>query len=125
MTQGIVARNNERGGEVSVVKFTYPSLFDPHRTIEVWFCDEPCCSGKHVHRDDGPAVIYPDGTKEWWQHGKKLTDAEAAALNGELVAKAVRAGLSAPAVVNRTRFSRTAAREPSDHEPIPKRQPGK
>ncbi len=22
-----------------------------------------------VHRTDGPAVIYPDGSQEWWQHG--------------------------------------------------------
>ena len=30
---------------------------------EVWIKD-----GKY-HRDDGPAVIYCDGSKEWFQHG--------------------------------------------------------
>lgn len=24
------------------------------------------------HRDDGPAIIRPDGTEEWWQHGSKV-----------------------------------------------------
>ena len=24
----------------------------------------------HWHREDGPAVIYPDGRKEWWINGK-------------------------------------------------------
>ena len=23
-----------------------------------------------LHRDNGPAVIYKDGTKVWWKHGK-------------------------------------------------------
>ncbi|CAB4196751.1 hypothetical protein UFOVP1290_271 [uncultured Caudovirales phage] len=23
-----------------------------------------------LHREDGPAVEYPDGTKEWWLEGK-------------------------------------------------------
>jgi hypothetical protein len=25
-----------------------------------------------LHREDGPAVIRPDGTREWWVHGKKV-----------------------------------------------------
>jgi len=70
------------------MKHEYPSLFHPGKNVEVWFCDEPCCNGKEFHRDDGPAVIFPDGTKEWWKHGKRLTDAEAASLQGELAAKA-------------------------------------
>lgn len=24
------------------------------------------------HRDDGPAVEFYDGTKEWWYHGKRI-----------------------------------------------------
>ncbi len=24
-----------------------------------------------LHRDDGPAIIYADGTQEWYQHGRK------------------------------------------------------
>lgn len=24
-----------------------------------------------LHRDDGPAVEHPDGSKEWWVHGKR------------------------------------------------------
>ena len=23
-----------------------------------------------LHRDDGPAIMYASGTKEWWQHGE-------------------------------------------------------
>jgi hypothetical protein len=25
----------------------------------------------HYHREDGPAVEYPDGTKSWWLNGKR------------------------------------------------------
>ena len=25
----------------------------------------------NFHREDGPAVIWPDGTKEWWINGKR------------------------------------------------------
>ncbi len=27
-----------------------------------------------LHRDDGPAEIWPDGTKQWYQHGKHHRD---------------------------------------------------
>ena len=95
------------------MKFTYPSLFDPRQTIEVWFCDAPCCSGKELHRVDGPAVIYPDGTKEWWLHGKTVTEAEVWAHNGELVARAFRAGRSGPVVgPERATIRLKAAQEP-------------
>ena len=26
------------------------------------------------HREDGPAIEYPDGTKEWWLNGKEYTE---------------------------------------------------
>jgi hypothetical protein len=29
------------------------------------------CSGMNIHREDGPAVIYDSGTKEWWINGKR------------------------------------------------------
>jgi hypothetical protein len=29
-----------------------------------------------LHREDGPAVEYPDGTKEWWLNGEYLTEEE-------------------------------------------------
>lgn len=54
-----------------------------------------------MHRDIGPAVTYPDGTKEWWLHGKKVTEQEALARNGELVAKAAREGLSRRLVIRK------------------------
>ena len=75
----------------------YPSLFDPGRNVEVWYCDDGCCNGKELHRDDGPAVIYPDGSREWWRHGRRLTDAEVAIRRGELAAKAM-GKLSGPLV---------------------------
>jgi len=50
-----------------------------------------------LHRDNGPAVIYPDGAQEWWRHGKRLTDAEAAALRSELIVQAM-GKLSAPVI---------------------------
>jgi hypothetical protein len=27
-----------------------------------------------VHREDGPALIYPDGEKVWYKHGKRIID---------------------------------------------------
>jgi hypothetical protein len=27
-----------------------------------------------LHRTDGPAIIYINGHKEWWQHGKRHRD---------------------------------------------------
>ena len=29
-----------------------------------------------LHREDGPAVVHADGTKEWWLEGEQLTHAE-------------------------------------------------
>jgi hypothetical protein len=71
------------------MKLEYPSLFHSRKSVQVWVCDEPCCEGKRLHRDDGPAVIYPDGTTEWWRHGRRLMDVEVAGLQGELAAKAM------------------------------------
>jgi hypothetical protein len=31
------------------------------------FCDD----NSEVHCDNGPAVIHPSGTREWWIHGKR------------------------------------------------------
>ena len=93
------------------MKHEYLSLFDPGKNVEVWFCDEPCCKGKELHRDDGPAVIYPDGTKEWWRHGRKLSEAEAANLQGELAANAVRKGPLRDVVApSKAIFNRKSAR---------------
>jgi hypothetical protein len=44
---------------------------------------QPCCLEKtaewkdkdgRLHRDDGPAVIKPDGTQEWYQHDERHRD---------------------------------------------------
>jgi hypothetical protein len=81
------------------MRFVYPSVFDPQGSIEVWFCDDLCCNGKELHRGGGdPAVIYPDGSREWWLHGKQVTEAEALARNGELVAEAMRNARARPTV---------------------------
>jgi len=29
-----------------------------------------------LHREDGPARVWPNGTKEWWLDGKYLTEKE-------------------------------------------------
>ena len=34
-----------------------------------------CLNGK-LHREDGPAIEYFDGTKSWYLHGEKLTEEE-------------------------------------------------
>ena len=41
-----------------------PAVIRPDGTREWWL------NGKK-HRTDGPAVIYPDGSEEWWLNGKK------------------------------------------------------
>ena len=53
-------------------------VFDVSGTIEIllsngtkkWFLNET------LHREDGPAVEYPDGHKEWFLNGKILTEEE-------------------------------------------------
>ena len=40
-------------------------LVDNDLTISYWL------NGKH-HRDDGPAVEYPDGSKYWFRDGKRV-----------------------------------------------------
>src|ERR1035437_1789864 len=30
-----------------------------------------------IHRDDGPALIFPDGKQEWWSHGQHQRTVEA------------------------------------------------
>ena len=30
----------------------------------------------NLHREDGPAIEYPDGSKSWYLMGKKLTEAQ-------------------------------------------------
>ena len=29
-----------------------------------------------LHREDGPAVEYADGSKEWWVNGQRMTEDE-------------------------------------------------
>ena len=31
-----------------------------------WYIDDK------LHRDDGPAVIYPNGLQEWWINGNQI-----------------------------------------------------
>ena len=75
------------------MKCVYPSLFNVERNIEVWFCDAPCCGAKKFHRDDGPAVTYPDGAVEWWHHGRRLTKEETSALRDEITTRVIDEGI--------------------------------
>jgi hypothetical protein len=86
------------------MKFLYPSLFDPLATVEVWFCDAPCCAGKEFHRDDGAAVVFPDGKEEWWHHGTRLTEVEVLALQLADIHKQFLAGTSRPVIVKRPSY---------------------
>ena len=38
-------------------RYIYPNL------VEAWR------EGSCIHREDGPALIFPDGYKEWYSHG--------------------------------------------------------
>ena len=29
-------------------------------------------SAGQLHRDDGPAMVYPDGTQEWYRNGEEI-----------------------------------------------------
>jgi hypothetical protein len=40
---------------------------------ETWFSDN---AATIRHRPNGPAVIHPDGTKEFWLYGKKYSEEE-------------------------------------------------
>jgi hypothetical protein len=75
------------------MKRIYPCILDPTQSIEVWFCDEPCCRGKKFHREDGPAITYSDGAVEWWLHGRRLSEAEIGDLRKEIIAREIDEGL--------------------------------
>ena len=36
-----------------------------------------------LHRDDGPAITYPDGTQEWWKDGSLHRDDGPAVINAD------------------------------------------
>lgn len=86
------------------MKCLYPSLFDPRATVEVWFCDASCCHGKEFHRNDGPAVVFPDGKEEWWHHGKRLTEGEVLELQLAHIRKQVLAGTDRQIVVKKPSY---------------------
>ncbi len=48
-----------------------------------WYRDGRC------HREDGPAVEYPDGRREYWISGKQLTEAEFRTLRPEVFTTAL------------------------------------
>lgn len=35
--------------------------------VESWTCDKK----GHFHREDGPAILYADGSCSWWLNGKR------------------------------------------------------
>ena len=41
-------------------------IVDEKGTVR-WYKDADCTI---LHKEDGPAVVYADGTKEWRQHGQ-------------------------------------------------------
>lgn len=86
------------------MRYTYPSLFHPGKLVEIWVCDG-CCDGRELHREDGPAVIFPDGTEQWWRHGTKLTDAEIFQLQLTEIRKQILAGTDRPIVVRKPSYS--------------------
>jgi len=49
---------------------TYKVTVDENKNIH-WYNDED-----QLHRLDGPAVEWPDGDKEWYVDGKKMTEKE-------------------------------------------------
>jgi hypothetical protein len=55
-----------------------------HRTIKVsGLCKEEWRQDRQdrlLHRDDGPAVFWSDGTQEWYRHGKRHRDSDQPAL---------------------------------------------
>ena len=48
---------------------TYKVIVDDYKIIR-------CYNDKGQHRLDGPAVQWPDGSKEWWVNGKQMTEEE-------------------------------------------------
>ena len=58
------------------------------------------------HRDEGPAVEYADGRKEWYRNDKELTAAEFAAIREKELAEigdAFKSGLTSEMTVSRPR----------------------
>lgn len=44
---------------------------DMNKKFKVWRNEK-----EELHREDGPAVVYPRGTKEWWLNGIKYSKEE-------------------------------------------------
>jgi len=98
------------------MKYVFASLLEPEKNIELWYCDEPCCRAEQLHRWDGPAVSHPDGTAEWWWHGKRVTEAELRAMRGRLAVEVMRRGPPGPVIAParaqfRPRTDRRASRD--------------
>jgi len=102
------------------MKFSYPSLFDPLATIEVWFCDASCCEGKEFHRDDGPAVVFPDGNEQWWHHGTRLTKDKVLELQLAEIQRQFLTGTERQVVVKKRSYSwqRAAPEIPAGTPPL-------
>ena len=103
------------------MKFEYPSLFHPGKNVTVWFCDAPCCGGKEFHRDDGPAVIFPDGKEEWWHHGTRLTEDEVFQSQLAHIRNQFLAGTDRPIVVKKPSYQwqRAAPETPVEAPQLP------
>jgi hypothetical protein len=58
-----------RMGQTSILKVISPNVSDPKPRVEV---DDKGAKfyflGSHLHREDGPAIEWKDGTKAWFQN---------------------------------------------------------
>jgi hypothetical protein len=53
-----------------------PALIYPDGT-QFWFINN------NIHREDGPAIILPNGKKEWYYKGKQVSEEELKQINIE------------------------------------------
>lgn len=100
------------------MNYVFAAVLEVGKSIELWYCDAPCCQGQRLHRDGGPAVTYPSGVEEWWFHGERAPAEQVRFREGERAAAAMRQPLSEPAAVFkqpiRIKTSSADEREPGE-----------
>lgn len=56
-----------RNGNGELHRDDGPALITPNGT-QHWY------RNGELHRDDGPAVVYPDGSRDWYRNGRRHRD---------------------------------------------------
>jgi hypothetical protein len=57
---------------------TYTVTVDDYKTVR-WYLNDK------LHREDGPAIEWSNGTREWYLHGKRVTENDVMTDNNQTI----------------------------------------